>query len=40
VHRVERWLALLALVALATWVAVLAWRKSRAVAQDVDDGVL
>jgi membrane protein DedA with SNARE-associated domain len=40
VHRVERWLTLLGLVALATWIAVLAWRRSRAVAQDVDDGVL
>jgi len=40
VHRVERWLTLLGLVALATWIAVLAWRRSHAVAQDVDDGVL
>ncbi len=40
IHRVERWLVLIGLVALATWIAVLAWRKSRAVAQDVDDGVL
>ena len=40
VHRVERWLTLLGLVALATWIAVLAWRKSRAVAQDIDDGML
>src|SRR5919204_253308 len=40
VHRVERWLTLLGLVALATWIAVLAWRRSRAIAQDVDDGVL
>lgn len=40
VHRVERWLTLLGLVALATWIAVLAWRKSRTVGQDVDDGVL
>ena len=40
VHRVERWLTLLGLVALATWIAVLAWRRSRAVVQDVDDGVL
>jgi membrane protein DedA with SNARE-associated domain len=40
VHRVERWLTLVGLVALATWIAVVAWRKSRAVAQDVDDGVL
>src|SRR5439155_630988 len=27
VRRVERWLTLLALVALAAWIAVLAWRK-------------
>src|SRR5438093_13600091 len=40
VHRVERWITLLALVALGTWIVVLAWRKSRAVEQDVDDGVL
>jgi len=40
VHRVERWLTLLGLVALATWIAVLAWRRSHAVAQDVDDGVI
>jgi membrane protein DedA with SNARE-associated domain len=40
VHRVERWVTLVGLVVLATWIAVLAWRKSRAVAQDVDDGVL
>jgi membrane protein DedA with SNARE-associated domain len=40
VRRVERWLALSGLLALAIWVAVLAWRKSRAVEQDVDDGVL
>jgi membrane protein DedA with SNARE-associated domain len=29
VHRVERWLVLAALVALAAWVAVRAWRKNR-----------
>jgi membrane protein DedA with SNARE-associated domain len=40
VRRVERWAALIGLVALATWIAVLAWRKSRAVEQNVDDGVL
>ena len=40
VRRVERWLTLLALVVLAAWIAVLAWRKSRAVEQGVDDGVL
>ena len=40
VHRVERWLTLLGLIAIATWIALLAWRKSRTVAQDVDDGVL
>ena len=40
VRRVERWLTLLALVALAAWIGVLAWRKNRAVEQGVDDGVL
>ena len=40
VRRVERWLTLLALVALAAWIGVLAWRKNRAVEQEVDDGVL
>jgi membrane protein DedA with SNARE-associated domain len=40
VRRVERWATLIALLALATWVAVIAWRKSRAVARDVDEGVL
>jgi membrane protein DedA with SNARE-associated domain len=40
VRRVERWLTLAALLALATWVAILAWRKSRAVGRDVDEGVL
>jgi membrane protein DedA with SNARE-associated domain len=40
VHRVERWVALVGLLVVATWIAVVAWRKSRAVAQDIDDGVL
>jgi membrane protein DedA with SNARE-associated domain len=40
VRRVERWATLVALLALATWIAVVAWRKSRAVARDVDEGVL
>jgi membrane protein DedA with SNARE-associated domain len=40
VRRVERWLTLAALLALATWIAILAWRKSRAVGRDVDEGVL
>jgi len=40
VRRVERWLTLLALMALAAWIAVLVWRKSRALEQGVDDGVL
>jgi hypothetical protein len=29
VHRVERWLALAALVGLAAWLTVLAWRRGR-----------
>jgi hypothetical protein len=29
VHRVERWLVLSALVALAAWLAYLAWRQNR-----------
>lgn len=38
VHRVERWLALAALVGLAAWLAVLAWRRGRAEARrDADD---
>ena len=40
VHRVERWLTLAALVALAAWLALIVWRRSRAVAQDPSDGVL
>ena len=40
VRRVERWLTLVALLALATWIAIVAWRKSRAVGRDVDEGVL
>ena len=40
IHRVERWLMLLGVVAIATWIAVLAWRKSRAVTQDIDERVL
>src|SRR5262245_57491714 len=40
VRRVERWVTLIAVLVLATWVAVVAWRKSRAVARDVDEGVL
>lgn len=40
VRRVERWATLLVLLVLATWVAIIAWRKSRAVARDVDEGVL
>lgn len=33
VHRVERWLALAALVGLVAWLAVLAWRRGRAEAR-------
>jgi membrane protein DedA with SNARE-associated domain len=40
VRRVERWLALLGLAAVAAWIAIVAWRKSRAVAQDPTDGML
>ena len=40
VRRVERWVTLLVLLVVATWIAVVAWRKSRAVARDVDEGVL
>ena len=40
VRRVERWATLLVLLVLATWIAVIAWRKSRAVTRDVDEGVL
>jgi membrane protein DedA with SNARE-associated domain len=40
VRRVERWATLIVLLILATWIAVVAWRKSRAVARDVDEGVL
>jgi membrane protein DedA with SNARE-associated domain len=40
VRRVERWLTLVALLALATWIAIVAWRKSRAVGRDADEGVL
>jgi membrane protein DedA with SNARE-associated domain len=29
VHRIERWIALYALIGLATWLAYLAWRQSR-----------
>lgn len=40
VRRGERWLSLLALVAVAGWLAVLAWRKSRRVDRMPPDGVL
>jgi membrane protein DedA with SNARE-associated domain len=40
VHRIERWLMMLLLVALAAWIAVLAWRRSRVVERDADDGML
>lgn len=40
VRRVEHWLALLAVVGLVAWLAVLAWRRGRAVERDADDGVL
>ena len=40
VRRVERWVTLIVLLVVATWIAVVAWRKSRAVARDVDEGVL
>ena len=40
VHRVERWLVLLALTALGTWLWVLVWRKHRELDQPPPDGVL
>jgi membrane protein DedA with SNARE-associated domain len=42
VHRVERWLAALGVVAVAAWLGVLAWRKSRRAltAGPGEDGVL
>ncbi|HEV8586628.1 MAG TPA: DedA family protein [Methylomirabilota bacterium] len=40
VKRVERWLLLLGLTAIAAWLAVLEWRKSRRLDQPPPDGVL
>ena len=40
VRRVERWIMLLVVAGVAAWIAVVAWRKSRAVSQDSSDGVL
>jgi membrane protein DedA with SNARE-associated domain len=40
VRRVERWLLLLALTAVAVWLAVLEWRKSRRLDRTPPDGVL
>ena len=40
VHRIERWLMLMLLVALAGWIALLAWRRTRTVERDADDGML